>query len=392
MNLSTSCNRFNQTETEARDQEGVETSLSLPSRFTSDDDNDIEIDAAAAEAIPNDDSVTSYKRYGIIAGSAILLTLLVAAAAAGGSVAGKNRVAEQAKATLGTNSKASKTPKSSKSPKSAKMPKGGTASPTAAPTAVPTAAPTRGYVSCVSGDTGVFKVNDDNSVTVITLKEAESGDKVKGLDANLNDAVCEVEALGYWGKGDLYGNYTASHYVYDKSSGDIVEHGEVGDYSFGDKFILLSDCPLVLDETEQAFTPLDSDVNYGPEQGGNIIAWDDYVNVYNSFVGLVDVVGACVMDQEGYADLQGWTAFSVVLNDGYKECVENGGDDCIAAVNLREEALKFYAEPCKSSYLSALQPLRVLRDAGDTDTIQQLSAGQSGRGLIFSKTYSPINP
>jgi len=376
MNLSTSCNRFNQTETEARDQEGVETSLSLPSRFTSDDDNDIEIDPAAAEAIPNDESVTSYKRYGIIAGSAILLTLLVAAAAAGGSVAGKNRVVEQAKATLGTKSKASKTPKSSKSPKSSKMPKGGTAAPTAVPTAAPTADPNG---SCVSGDTGVFKVNDDNSVTVITLKEAEPGDKVKGLDANLNDAVCEVEALGYWGKGDLYGNYTASHYVYDKSSGDIVEYGEVGDYSFDDKFILLSDCPLVFDETGRAFTPLDSDVNYGPEQGGNIIAWDDYVNVYNSFVGLVDVVGACVMDQEGYADLQGWTAFSVVLNDGYKECVENGGEYCIAAVNLHEEAMKFYAEPCKSSYLAALQTLLVLRDAGDTDTIQQLIAGQSGQ-------------
>lgn len=372
MSLPASSNRFNQAEAEAPDQEGVETSLSLPSRFTSNDN--VEIDAAAAEAIPNDESGTSYKRYGVIAGSAILLTLLVAAAAAGGSVAGKNNVAKQEQATLETVSKASKAPKFSKAPK--------TPSPTNAPTPF----------NCVSGDTGVFKVNDDNSVTVITLKEAKPGDKVKGLDADLNDAVCEVKALGYWGKGALYGNYTALHYVYDKSSGDIVEHGEVGEYSFGDRFNLLSNCPLVLDETEQAFTPLDSDVNYRPEQGGNIIAWDDYVNVFNSFVGLVDVVGMCVMDQEGYADLQGWKDFSVVLNGVHKECVENGGDDCIEAVNLREEAVKFHAEPCKSSYLAALQPLRVLRDAGDTDTIQQLSAGQSGRVLIFAKTYSPMNP
>lgn len=353
--MPASCNQFNSTEAaEAQEEEGVEISLSLPrpSRLTN---NDIDIEHDAAEAISNDESVTSYKRYGVVAVTAILLTVLVAVAS--GGVAAKNRavVAEAEQATIRTSSKSSKSPTTS-----SKSSKGGGG-------------------SCVSGDTGVFKVNDDDSVTVITLKEAEPGDKVKGLDEDLNDAVCEVEALGYWGKGSLYGNYTASHYVYDESSGDIVEHGEVGEYSFDDLFILLSTCPLVLDETEQAFTPIDSDVNFGPEQGGNIIAWDDYINVFNSMLGLVDVIGACIIDQEGYVDLEGWKEFSVVLNEGYKKCVENGGEDCIVAVNLHEEAMKFYAEPCKTSYLTALQPLLDLRDAGETDTIQQIIAGETGQ-------------
>ncbi len=363
MSLS-SLNQFNPTEAKAEAQEGVEvemeTSLSLP-RPRRVINNDIENDAA--EAIPNNEFVTAYKRYGFTTLALLLLTLLVTAASRGVAAKNTNRVvmAEQAQAQATIVPRLNPSSKSSK----AKHPypystKGGKA-------------------SCVSGDAGVFKVNDDDSVTVITLKEAEPGDKVKGLDADLHDAVCEVEALGYWGKGALYGNYTASHYVYDESSGDIVEHGEVGEYSFNDLFILLSTCPLVLDETEQAFTPIDSDVNFGPEQGGNVIAWSDYINVFNSMFGLVKLIGVCIMDQDGYADLEGWQEFSVVLNEGYKKCVENGGEDCIVAVTLHEEAMKFYAEPCKSSYMAVLQPLLDLRDAGETDIIQQLIAGQTGQ-------------
>ena len=54
------------------------------------------------------------------------------------------------------------------------------------------------------------------------MKEAVPGDKVQGLDADLNDAVCEVTALGYWGQGTLYGNYTPSHYIRDDASGNNV--------------------------------------------------------------------------------------------------------------------------------------------------------------------------
>lgn len=38
------------------------------------------------------------------------------------------------------------------------------------------------------------------------------------------------------------------------------------------------------------------------------------------------------MDQEGYADFEGFTEFSAVFIEGYKKCVVSGGADCIEAV------------------------------------------------------------
>ena len=87
------------------------------------------------------------------------------------------------------------------------------------------------------------------------------------------------------------------------------------------------------------------------------------------------------MDEEGYADVEGWAEFSSVLNEGYKKCAENGGDDCIEAVDLSEESLEFLNEPCKLNYsaIPILQQLFVLRDNGDGDAIQQLILGKTGQ-------------
>ena len=43
-----------------------------------------------------------------------------------------------------------------------------------------------------------------------------------------------------------------------------------------------------------------------------------------------------------------------MLNEGFKKCEVNGGED--EAITLWEEAMQFYAEPCKSTYLTALRP------------------------------------
>ena len=234
----------------------------------------------------------------------------------------------------------------------------------------------------MSGNAGVFKVNGaDESVTVILVKEAVLGDKVKGLDKDLNPAVCEVMALGYWGQGALYGNYTPSHYVYDENSGDIVEHGQVGEYSFDDKYTLLTSCPLVLDETEKAFTPIDSDVSdlFGDGEVGSVIPWDVYVNIFNYQSNLVENVGPCFLDQEGYEDFEGFAEFTKELNEVAKKCLQNGGQDCIEVVNLQEDSMKFYAEPCKLRQLAVLQQWIDLRAAGATDAIQAIVAALAGK-------------
>ena len=53
----------------------------------------------------------------------------------------------------------------------------------------------------------------------------------------------------------------------------------------------------------------------------------------------------------------------------------------VSRLFLHEESTKFYAEPCKSTNLAALQPLLALRDEGDAATIQQL-IGQIMSGQI----------
>mmetsp|Transcript_4066 Transcript_4066/g.7071 ORF Transcript_4066/g.7071 Transcript_4066/m.7071 type:complete len:87 (+) Transcript_4066:1217-1477(+) len=78
------------------------------------------------------------------------------------------------------------------------------------------------------------------------------------------------------------------------------------------------------------------------------------------------------MDQDGYDDIQGFKAFSVVFNEAVKKCVDNGGDDCIAAIDSWEDMMEFYAEPCKSGYLTAITPLLDLRDAGSADVIRDI--------------------
>mmetsp|Transcript_22332 Transcript_22332/g.34304 ORF Transcript_22332/g.34304 Transcript_22332/m.34304 type:complete len:366 (-) Transcript_22332:178-1275(-) len=316
-----------------------------------DDDNLSNVWSARSNAVANGGYFKGNNRK--LCGAAAATVLLLTIVASVSSKVAKNRVVmSQQKSTAMGASKSAKSP-SAKAPKSPSS--------------------KAGKVSCVSGDAGVSKVREDGTVTIIAVKDAEPGDVVKGLDDNRSDADCNVIALGYWGKGALYGNYTASHYVYDDSSGNIVEHGEIGDYSFGDKFALLSTCPLIVDEAGIAFTPLDSDVNYfGAAQENGILMWTDYVNEFNGFSVLVSAVGPCIMDQDGYDDIQGFKAFSVVFNEAVKKCVDNGGDDCIAAIDSWEDMMKFYAEPCKSEYLTAITPLLDLRDAGSADVIRDI--------------------
>ena len=47
-----------------------------------------------------------------------------------------------------------------------------------------------------------------------------------------------------------------------------------------------------------------------------------------------------------------------MLNEGFKKCEVNGGEDEAITITLWEEAMQFYADPCKSTYLVALRPYR----------------------------------
>ena len=77
----------------------------------------------------------------------------------------------------------------------------------------------------MSGNTGTLKASpSENSSTggfertVTIVKELAVGDKIEGLDADKQPALCTVEAIGQFGHGTLYGNYTEDHFVLDPAT------------------------------------------------------------------------------------------------------------------------------------------------------------------------------
>ena len=54
--------------------------------------------------------------------------------------------------------------------------------------------------------------------TVTIVKELAVGDKIEGLDADKQPALCTVVAVGKFGHGALYGNYTEDHFVLDPAT------------------------------------------------------------------------------------------------------------------------------------------------------------------------------
>jgi hypothetical protein len=97
--------------------------------------------------------------------------------------------------------------------------------------------------------------------TVTIVKELAVGDKIEGLDADKQPALCTVEAVGMFGHGALYGNYTEDHFVLDPATGNVMQHGAVGKRTVEDKYEVLTSCPVGLDEAGTGFTPMDGDLS-----------------------------------------------------------------------------------------------------------------------------------
>lgn len=152
----------------------------------------------------------------------------------------------------------------------------------------PTPAPTPGP-SCMAGSTGVWSAEDD--ATVMAVENLSVGETIQGLDKDKKPTTCTVEAKGSFGRGPVYGNYTADHYVLKNAADDspvVSEHGAVGEEAFVDKYALLTSCPVGLDESGVGFTALDSDF-FGTDAGA--VSWSDYVLIHESILKLVKASG-----------------------------------------------------------------------------------------------------
>ena len=147
--------------------------------------------------------------------------------------------------------------------------------------------------------------------TVTIVKELAVGDKIEGLDADKQPALCTVEAVGMFGHGALYGNYTEDHFVLDPATGNVMQHGAVGKRTVEDKYEVLTSCPVGLDEAGTGFTPMDGDFC---GKGTSEMGWSDYLLIHASMLRIVRATGGYWFSASAYSD------FDSVVKHGPELC------------------------------------------------------------------------
>ena len=162
--------------------------------------------------------------------------------------------------------------------------------------------------SCMSGNTGTFKATPvENSSTggiertVTIVKELAVGDTIEGLDADKQPALCTVEAIGMFSHGPLYGNYTEDHFVLDPATGNVTQHGAVGNRTVEDKYEVMTSCPVGLDEAGTGFTPMDGDFC---GKSTSEMGWSDYLLIHASMLRIVRATGGYWFSASAYSDFE----------------------------------------------------------------------------------------
>ena len=169
----------------------------------------------------------------------------------------------------------------------------------------------------MSGNTGTFKATPVENSTggfkraVAIVKELAVGGTIEGLDADKRPALCTVEAIGQFGHGALYGNYTEDHFMLDPATGNITQHGAVGNRTVEDKYEVMTSCPVALDEAGSGFTPMDGDFC---GKNTSKMGWSDYLLIHASMLRIVRATGAYWLSASAYRD------FDSVVQHGPELC------------------------------------------------------------------------
>lgn len=167
---------------------------------------------------------------------------------------------------------------------------------------------------------GIHSADHMGTDEIIKVKDLKIGDTILGLDENRLPAECTVEAVGLFGYGTLYGNYTEDHFVLDTGSDKVQMHGPVGDATAEDKYELLTSCPVGVDESGKKFTPIDSDF-CGDEQ--KEMSWSDYLLIHASILRLVRESGAYWFSGSSYVNMAEVKRYTPNLCRTMLECAKD---------------------------------------------------------------------
>ena len=139
----------------------------------------------------------------------------------------------------------------------------------------------------------------ESAVTNVPIRDLAPGDRIRGR-GNLEETTCTVEAVGSFGSGPVYGNYTNDHFVLDRGSNNVKAHGQCGPWTHKEKFGLLTDCPLGLDESETGFAPIDGDFCGAARSE---LSWTDYLALLASILRVVRASGGYLFAGGSYVDV-----------------------------------------------------------------------------------------
>jgi hypothetical protein len=135
----------------------------------------------------------------------------------------------------------------------------------------------------------------------------------------------------------VYGNYTSDHFVLNPTTGHVETHGKHQDRTIQDKYIVLTSCPLGVDESGIGFTPFDSDFFGGNEMAQQPLTWHDYLLLHAAVLRVVRHTGAFWFDGSSYKDLNFLRAHAPIMGKTLLQCMKDH-DDCN---DLEEASLVF---------------------------------------------------
>lgn len=237
-----------------------------------------------------------------------------------------------------------------------------TAAPTSTPTTTPTTTPTmtpttrspttrspttrspttpspttEPPTSCLAGNAIMEQFHPaDGTTSAVRVRDIARGDVIRGAAGDdLRPTYCTVEAIGGFGYGAVYGDYTDHHYLLDNSTRSIVAAGSRGLPAVDDdKYVVLlgtaadeptQECMAGIDSNSMLYTPLDTDFC-----GVDVtLSFDQYKMLYKFILRTVRASGAFWLRQSSY------TARIVTNADGSAQVLQwNDGTPRLCAAMI----------------------------------------------------------
>mmetsp|Transcript_19386 Transcript_19386/g.57645 ORF Transcript_19386/g.57645 Transcript_19386/m.57645 type:complete len:761 (+) Transcript_19386:267-2549(+) len=238
---------------------------------------------------------------------------------------------------------------------------------TPAPTVSPTVAPPP-PASCISGDAELPRLDvATGHVSKVQVRKIEEGDVVQGaVGDNLVPEFCTVEAIGSFGYGPVYGNYTDHHLLLDNATKSVVAHGTRNRSTTDvDKYVVLlgssvndhdESCMAGIDATANLYTPLDTDFC-----GKDVdLSFEQYKLLYTSilrtvrrsggfWLQLASYTGRTISGSDGEVTVvQQWNEFTPKLCVSMLACAESASatsEECATYEALGVEFVDGFLTP-----------------------------------------------